>query len=405
MCNPAALNQQLCEPANVVSQGARTRKLKITQSESNLLYPVAMKITFVLACLDLSGGNRVIATYADRLRQRGHEVSVIVPSPSLISRQQQLLRSFKTGQWIPRSQPSSSHVDALQVPYHQVSHPKPITDADVPDGDVVIATWWETAEWVANFSERKGAKAYFIQHHEVFEYQPIDRVQATYRLPLQKITISRWLVDLMADHYGDTHVTLVPNSVDTQQFYAPPREKQARPTVGMLYSVIPWKGCALSLSALQRVAQQFPDLHLVSFGVNHPTAELALPSSSEFHYRPPQAQIRDFYASCDVWLCSSENEGFCLPLLEAMACRTPIVSTPVGGSIDLVESGRNGILVPHREPEDLAKALIDVLSLSEQQWRSMSDAAYETATRYTWDDATDRFEAALIQAASVPSVP
>ena len=43
---------------------------------------------------------------------------------------------------------------------------------------VVIATWWETAEWVAGLSPRKGAKAYFLQHHEVHPGQPVDRVRA-----------------------------------------------------------------------------------------------------------------------------------------------------------------------------------------------------------------------------------
>jgi len=36
-----------------------------------------------------------------------------------------------------------------------------------------------------------------------------------------------------------------------------------------------------------------------------------------------------------------------------------------------------------------------VLNLSQEQWQQMSDAAYRTATRFTWDDATDLFEQAL----------
>jgi hypothetical protein len=43
----------------------------------------------------------------------------------------------------------------------------------------------------------------------------------------------------------------------------------------------------------------------------------------------------------------------------------------------------------------LSEKLVQVLTLSDKQWQAMSDAAYATAVQYTWDDATDRFEAAL----------
>jgi hypothetical protein len=60
----------------------------------------------------------------------------------------------------------------------------------VPDADIIIATWWETAEWVARLSARKGAKVYFIQHDERFVHMPQDRVEKTWALPFYRITIA-----------------------------------------------------------------------------------------------------------------------------------------------------------------------------------------------------------------------
>jgi glycosyltransferase involved in cell wall biosynthesis len=97
-------------------------------------------------------------------------------------------------------------------------------------------------------------------------------------------------------------------------------------------------------------------------------------------------------------LCASRSEGFGLPLLEAMACRTPVVSTRVGGATDLIEEGREGYVVDVEDSEGLARRLVQVLSLDEPAWRVMSDAAFATATGYTWDDATDLFEAGLFEA-------
>ena len=121
----------------------------------------------------------------------------------------------------------------------------------------------------------------------------------------------------------------------------------------------------------------------------------ALPSFAEFHYRPPQDKLRELYAQCDVWLCGSTREGFHLPPLEAMACRCPVVSTRVGGPEDIIEEGSNGHLVNPGDEDALANRLLRVLSLPPAEWRKMSDAAYATATRFTWDDATDLLEKAL----------
>jgi glycosyltransferase involved in cell wall biosynthesis len=350
----------------------------------------------------------VIAIYADRLRRRGHIVTVVATPPhrglpwrrikrAFLGQERQawrkLLAALKRRR--VRTDTRISHFDYVGVPVHVLDRYRPVMDCDVPDGDVVIATWWETAEWVVELSSRKGAKAYFIQHYEVFDYTPAERVKATWRMPLYKITISKWLVELAAQEYDDREVRLVPNSVDTDQFYASPRGRQSQPTVGLLYTTVKWKGVDVSLKAIELAAKRVPRLRLVAFGAEPLSDELQLPPDSSFHHFPAQDSIRELYASCDVWLCGSYSEGFHLPPLEAMACRCPVVSTNVGGPADVIRSGWNGYLVPVGDVEALADRLVDVLSLNEVEWRVMSDAALATANHYTWDDAVNLLESAL----------
>lgn len=362
-----------------------------------------MRITFISPPFDLSGGQRVIATYAERLRRRGHDV-VVVTLPPRRPRAGEIVRSLLRGRgWPEPPERSPSHFDRIDVECRVIDSYRPIINADVPDADVIIATWWETAEWVAALSPRKGAKAYFIQHHEVFPYLPIDRVEATWRLPLHKVTISQWLVRLAQERYGDDHVSLVPNSVDHAQFYAPQRGKNIIPTVGLLYATAPFKGCDVSLRVFTLCAERLPGLRLVAFGAQPIAPQLPLPAGAEYHFQPAQHTLRTLYAQCDAWLCGSRCEGFHLPPLEAMACRCPVVSTRVGGPMELIEDGVNGFLVDVEDVAALSGRLVEVLSMPEPVWRRMSDAAYATALRYTWDDATDRFESAL-QAAVERSV-
>ncbi len=353
-----------------------------------------MRVTFVLPPVDFSGGCRVVAIYADRLQRRGHLVNIV----SVPQRRRPLgkLKSLLNGGlWSGSADLEPSHFDSVTVPHRVLDRVRPVLDKDVPDSDVVVATWWETAEWVAKLSPQKGAKAYFIQHHEVFDYLPIERVKATWKLPLHKITISKWLVELAAREYGEGKVWLVPNSVDTEQFSAPPRGRQAQPTIGLLYSTARWKGINVSLRAIELARKKVPKLRLVAFGAEPVNESLPLPADTIFHYLPSQTLIPRLYASCDVWLCGSYSEGFHLPPLEAMACRCPVVSTRVGGPIDIIECGRNGYLTPIGDAEMLADRLVNILQLDEEAWKTMSDAALATATRYTWNDATDLLEAAF----------
>ena len=149
------------------------------------------------------------------------------------------------------------------------------------------------------------------------------------------------------------------------------------------------------LAALEHVKKRMPELRVIAFGAEPVSPELPLPNWVEYHYRPPQDRIRQLYSECDVWLCGSRSEGFYLPMLEAMACRCPVVSTRVGGPIDNIVDAVNGFLVNVEDAAGLAEGTLKVLRLSEQEWQIMSEAALSTATRYSWDDAVDRLERAL----------
>lgn len=363
-----------------------------------------MKITFVLPVSDLSGGNRVLAIYADLLQRRGHRVTV-VSRPKRVPTRVRQLKSLLRGRPVPLRVPfGPSHIDGIaNIAYKRIDRVRPITAGDVPDADVVIATWWETAEWVASFPASKGAKVYFIQHFEVFPNQPADRVQATWRLPIQKITIARWLVDLARDRFDDPTAILVPNAVDAGQFHAPPRDKQPVATVGLMYSEIPFKGCDISLKAIELATKRLGELAVVAFGQHPPTPALPLPPNVNYTVMPDQTKIRDLYAAADVWLVGSRSEGFGLPILEAMACRTPVIATPTGAAPELLGNG-GGTLVPMENPPAMADAIVNIVSLLPERWREMSDNAHRTATQYSWDDAVIAFEAAIEKATHKPPV-
>jgi glycosyltransferase involved in cell wall biosynthesis len=357
-----------------------------------------VRITFVLPCFDLTGGNRVVSIYADALRRRGHEVSAVAPRQRRTS-WRQCVRSLLRGRgWPARTGVGPSHFDGLGVPHRTLRHSGPVTDADLPPADVVVATWWETAEWVAALSPSRGAKVHFMQDYEVWG-GPRQRVDATCRLPMPKIVIARWVRDLLCDRFGQPEPELIPNSVDADCFHAPPRGRQAVPTVGLTYTPMHNKGCDISLKAFELAARRLPGLRLVAFGSTRPTPELPLPPGADFTFQAPNHMLREIYARCDAWLFGTRIEGFGLPLLEAMACRTPVIGTPAGAAPELLGQG-GGVLVPHEDPAAMAEAIVRICSLPDVRWRELSDRALAVSAASTWDAAADRFEAVLLRATS-----
>jgi glycosyltransferase involved in cell wall biosynthesis len=352
-----------------------------------------MRISFVLPTVDLSGGSRVLSIYAGGLQRRGHQVTAVSVNhwrPSLKDR----LRSFLRGKGWPRQQKRGpSHFDGLPLDLRLLKHSGPVTDADVPDADVVIGTWWETVRWVTGLSPSKGIKVHFVQGYDIYGGEPED-VKGIYRLPLPKIVISNWLRDLIQNEFGQKPVAVIPNSVPTDQFFAPPRGKQPGPTIGTIYTTDSNRRTDLALKAYELALKELPALKLKTMGTAKVSETLPLPAGAEFTYHARDQQLRDIYAGCDAWLFTTRQEGFGLPILEAMACRTPVIGTPAGAAPELLAKG-GGILVPHDDPDALARAIVKVCTLPDAEWRALSDVALATATGYTWEEAIERFDQAL----------
>ena len=84
-----------------------------------------------------------------------------------------------------------------------------------------------------------------------------------------------------------------------------------------------------------------------------------------------------YYSLIDVFVQPSRHDGMPNALLEAMACEKAVIATPVGGILDVVKDGENGILIPVNDGEALANAIHEVLSNVELRSR-LGKAARQT---------------------------
>lgn len=91
------------------------------------------------------------------------------------------------------------------------------------------------------------------------------------------------------------------------------------------------------------------------------------------------------YQKTNVLVLPSLSESFGMVLLEAMACKKPVIGTNIGGIPNVIDNGENGLLVPPKNPKALAEAIIKILR-NPKLAQKMGENGYEKVKEnFTWE--------------------
>jgi glycosyltransferase involved in cell wall biosynthesis len=179
-----------------------------------------------------------------------------------------------------------------------------------------------------------------------------------------------------------------------------PRSDGSARTVMAAGRITRQKAFAELVKAFAQVREAHPDWRLVIYGrgPREPQVREAIAKSgvgASVTLAAPVSDIERAMAEASIFALSSRFEGFPMVLLEAMSAGLPVVSfdCPTGPR-ELVESGRNGLLVPNQDVDALAAALIRMIE-DEELRRRCSEGAVETAERYSLDAIGQRWERLL----------
>ena len=96
---------------------------------------------------------------------------------------------------------------------------------------------------------------------------------------------------------------------------------------------------------------------------------------------PETREVFDFFMLADMFVCTSYEESFPRVVMEAMAFRTPIVSTDTHGIVDLIGQRQDGYLVKPGEVEALSRMMWTCLA-KERSGKSLTPTAYSKVLRY-----------------------
>ena len=191
---------------------------------------------------------------------------------------------------------------------------------------------------------------------------------------------------------ADSHITVTPLGYDDQTFKPGllRADSQKWPYLLHVGQAYPHKNLRRVIQAFALVARVYTDLRLVLAGKPHPTEtpvlhamvrELGLQQRVEFRSYVPYAELPDLYQGALAFLYPSLWEGFGLPILEAMACGIPVITSSGSGTEEV--AGDAAILVDPQNISTLVDALRQLMEHPEQASR-LRLRGLERARQYSW---------------------
>lgn len=357
-----------------------------------------MRITFVLPGWSIRkpvGGFKVVYEYANRLSERGHQINVVHPL-LLFPREARFKQKMKMfALWM-----ADHFLRSAKVKWFSIS-PKvgmlivgSLEEENIPKGDVIVATAWQTAEYVAKYLPSKGRKLYLVMDFYPW-LGPKDRLEATWRAPFKKVAISSWLYEKVLQATMEKNdVIAIPLGVDQRRFSLMEDVSLRANRISMMYSPGSYKAAEDGIRALEICKAQHPALEAVLFGPT--SSRKAIPSWMVYRKNVSEEDLVRIYNQSKIYLCSSLAEGFAFPPAEAMACGCAVVSTDCGGIREYVEHEANALLSPPKDPQALAQNILRLLEDDDLRVR-LARAGYEQIQKFTWDKAVTKFEEVLKQ--------
>ncbi len=211
--------------------------------------------------------------------------------------------------------------------------------------------------------------------------------------------ISRTLADA-ASALGARHIAVIPNGVDEAVFRpldrATLRQKHGvspeQKVVVVVSRLIPRKGIAYAVRAVAQATKTHPGLRLIIIGEGPQRQELEkLIKSLDLDGRVrmtgwvPHDQLPEYLSMADLFISTPDFEGLGIVFIEALASGVPTIGSNVGGILDVIEDGRNGLLVAPGDLPALASAMTRLLADEELRRRFTQEGLATVQAKFRWE--------------------
>ena len=241
--------------------------------------------------------------------------------------------------------------------------------------------------WVAYFACRRSRAIFVTTCHGYYKKHFFSVVMGWAK---RVIVLSNVIARHMIEDFSVPHerIKLVPRSVDLEKFkYLDPKTKRKEDfNVGIIGRITPLKGHLHFIKAMARISRLVPRLKIWIVG-DAPASKEAYKEELQILVRRlglwhcteflgTQRDVPGILEHLDlVVLATTTHEAFGRVVVEAQAAGVPVVATKVGGVIDIIEDGKNGLLVPPADSRSMAEAIMRIFK-DTQFARELAQNAY-----------------------------
>jgi len=205
-------------------------------------------------------------------------------------------------------------------------------------------------------------------------------------IPIVQIAVAESINNKMIQyHISSAEKTItIYNSIDLE-YYSSGDKDEYRKKLGINQSALVFvsvgrlvvqKGYGYLVESLATVLKKTPHFRMYVLGEGTSRAEIQRAIDEQgladnIKLVGNTDNVREFLRAADLFVMSSLWEGLPVSLLEAMACGVPVVSTRVGGVSEVVENGIVGFLAEPKNPQNLAKKILQISFMSEEKRNKM----------------------------------
>jgi glycosyltransferase involved in cell wall biosynthesis len=387
----------------------------------------------------IGGAERMLNEHAFRLAARGHQVTVLTrrEDPALPSEE----RAQAAGAAVRVVRHPCGGGNALafvrsvlreggvafarlhaETPFDVVNVHQPLAGAAVVSrrersGLPVVYTY--LSPWSDEYRVRAGRR---LRGAQGLLARPWVELNARLRQRLEHrvvrsadrlLVLSRFTCEQLRDLHGvplDVPA-VIPGGVDTERFRPPADRAALRRELGLpeglllltVRNLVPRMGLDALITAMRAVADARPDARLVIGGggelrpaLEAQAAALGLAGHVTFAGFLPEERLPDYYGAADLFLLPTRClEGFGLVTVEALACGTPVLGTPIGGTQEILRAFDPAFLFPSPAPDHMAAHLLARLPGTEGNGDLRARCRAFALENYGWDALMPRVEALL----------
>lgn len=354
-----------------------------------------LNISYILSGRGRAGGIRVTVDSATEMLRRGHTVRILYHKPRFefgkwVRQTVRRVRRPWRYDWIPPQLRYGGRHDWLDKFSGPVESFDNLNECEFKNGEILIGVG---IYGCAALDDLKTQDVVPLQYFHGMSFGSETLRMKACQADLPKIVVSSSLVKAVEERGGQAPFAVVPNGIYLQEYF-PSISQDYRDGIGGMYSSADKNDPATFIATIQHLRTARPQLPLRIFGAVRKPRQFA---GMEYIRLPSVELAREIYSKSLVWLVASKHEGFCLPILEAMACGCAVVSTDCGGPRDIIQHGVNGFLVDVGDVDAIVEHACKLIDDADLRRRFVENG-FETVKKFSWERATDELEAAIAKA-------